>query len=127
MAAQLNLSQAKQAVGLAIESLKQPQNAEELKNILNQCMQQPDPMAQFQMKMTKLIPKVSEILGADIQRVLGVGVEPGQVMGYVMQIQALAMTDLALGVQVGKIMKTLGGDFSGLYEEEAEEELEEVE
>ena len=81
-------------------------------------------MMQFQLKMGKLIPKVMEILGSQIEGVLGTKVEAGQVMGYVMQIQALAMSDVHLSVQTSKIMKTLGGDFSGLYEEdEAEEEV----
>ena len=120
----LTLSQAKEAVGLAITSLKQEENANTLKQIVNECNKEENPMIQFQMKMTKLIPKVTEILGRDIEKVIDNTIEQNQVMGFVGQIQLLAQSDISLGVEVGKILKTLGGDFSGLYEED--EDLEEI-
>ena len=123
----LTLSQAKESVALAIASLKQEGNAATLKQIVEECQQDPNPMVQFQLKMTKLIPKVTSILGEDIAKVTGTKVEQNQVMGFVSQIQQLAATDLPLSVQVGKIVKTLSGDFSGLYEEDSGEELEEIE
>jgi hypothetical protein len=43
-----------------------------------------------------------------------------------MQIQSLSSSDVHLGIQVIKVMKTLSGDFSGLYEEDDEGEAEEI-
>lgn len=119
---QLDITKSREIVELAIKHLRQKDNEDALKVILAECDKETEPMRQFQLKMGKLIPKVMEILGGQIQTVLGSSVESSQVMAYVMQIQALAMNDLHLGIQVGKVMKTLSGDFSGLYEEEADEE-----
>ena len=124
---QLDIAKSREIVELAITQLRQKDNENALKDILAECDKETEPMRQFQLKMSKLIPKVMEILGTQIQTVLGSPVEASQVMGYVMQIQALAMNDLHLGIQVGKVMKTLSGDFSGLYEEDAEEEAELIE
>ena len=118
----LDITKSREIGELAIKHLRQKDNEDALKVILAECDKETEPMRQFQLKMGKLIPKVMEILGGQIQTVLGSSVESSQVMAYVMQIQALAMNDLHLGIQVGKVMKTLSGDFSGLYEEEADEE-----
>jgi hypothetical protein len=124
----LSLDQAKRITDLAVVELKNKQNEEVLKNILNECQSvaPENPMIQFQMKMTKLIPKVMEILGSQIEAVLSTKIESNQVMGYVMQIQSLSSSDVHLGIQVIKVMKTLSGDFSGLYEEDDEGEAEEI-
>lgn len=129
MMASPTIEQARRITELAIEELKKPENEQELRNILAECEAagRENPMIQFQLKMAKLIPKVIEILGSQINTVLGSKIEQSQVMAYVMQIQALAGSDVYLGIQVGKIMKTLGGDFSGLYEEDDSHEAEEIE
>ena len=124
---QLDVDAAKRIVHLAIEELKKENNTKVLKEILAECEEEPNHMLQFQLKMGKLIPKVMQILGGQVESVIGTKVESSQIMMYVMQIQALAMGDIHLGVQVSKVMKTLSGDFSGLYEEDEEEEVEQVE
>ena len=119
--------QAHQIVSMAIASLKESQNEQALKHILQECAKEENPMTQFQLKFSKLIPKVTEIFGAEVESVLGLKIDQNQVMGYVMQIQMLAVNDLSLALQIGKVMKTLSGDFSGLYEEDDDGELEEIE
>jgi hypothetical protein len=125
----VSIDQARQITTLAVEELKKSENEQTLKNVLAECEAagRENPMMQFQMKMAKLIPKVMEILGSQIETVLGSKIESAQVMTYVMQIQAMSASDVHLGIQVGKIMKTLGGDFSGLYEEDESGETEEIE
>jgi hypothetical protein len=83
-------------------------------------------MVQFQLKFSKLVPKVMEVFGEQIAAVLKTDMEPGQAMGYIAQVQALAMGDVNLSVQVGKISRALGGDFTGLYEEDEDGEIEVV-
>lgn len=126
---QLDVARGKQIVTLAISELKKPENIDVLKKILDECQREQNPMMQFQLKMQKLIPKVMEILGAQVSAVIGDPVDSSQVMAYVMQIQTLAMTDVHLGVEVSKIMKTLSGDFSGLDEQDDDptDEIEEIE
>ena len=127
--AQLDVARGKQIVTLAISELKKPDNVDVLKKILDECQREQNPMMQLQFKMQKLIPKVMEILGAQVSAVIGAPVESSQVMVYVMQIQTLAMTDVHLGVAVSKIIKTLSGDFSGLDEQDDDhtDEIEEIE
>jgi hypothetical protein len=122
----LSVEQALQITDLAVLELKKEENEAVLKGILVECesVGKDNPLLQFQLKMSKLIPKVMEILGHQIESVLGFKIESGQVMGYVMQIQSLSGSDVRLGIQVGKVMKTLSGDFSGLYEEDEEGEAE---
>ena len=124
----LSLEQARRVTDLAVEELKKEKNGIELKKILEECesVGKDNPMLQFQMKMGKLIPKVMEILGSQIESVIHSKIESAQVMTYVMQIQALSGTDVHLGIQVNKIMKTLSGDFSGLYEEDEDGEAEQI-
>ena len=117
----LSKEQAIRIVALAIDSLKQPANEAILKSILDECAKETDPMVQFQLKLMKLVPKILEILGSQIEDVLGLKTEQAQVMGYVTQVQAMAATDVKLSIETGKIMKTLGGDFSGLFEEECDD------
>jgi len=126
MATTLKPEQANEIVTLAIESLRDAENEAVLKSILDECDQEPDPMKQFQLKFSKLIPKVMEVFGAQIEKVLGYSIESGQAMGYIAQVQALAVHDVGLSVQVGKISRALGGDFSGLYEEDDGQEVEEI-
>lgn len=124
---QFTLEEARESVSLAITSLRLKENTDELQGIVDECNKLENPMAQFQLKMTKLIPKVVSILGADISKVIKVDkIENSDVMGYVSQIQKFAATDIPLSVQVSKILKTLGGDFTGLDEDD-EEEMEEIE
>lgn len=114
----LTREQAARIVGLAILALKDCENENALRKFLEECSAESDPMIQFQMKFTQLVPKVLEILGAQIEEVLGQPVQQPQVMGYIGQVQVMAQNDVKLSVEIGKILKTLGGDFSGLYEEE---------
>jgi len=120
--------QASRIVGLAISALKESENEKSLRIILDECSTVTDPMMQFQLKFTKLVPKVLEILGSQIEEVLGHPVQQPQVMGYIGQVQMMAQNDLKLSVEIGKIMKTLSGDFTGLYEEDeiGDEEPEEI-
>ena len=120
--------QASRIVGLAISALKESDNEKSLRIILDECSAVSDPMMQFQLKFTKLVPKVLEILGSQFEEVLGYTVQQPQVMGYIGQIQMMAQNDLKLSVDIGKIMKTLSGDFTGLYEEDDfdDEEPEEI-
>ena len=124
----ISLEQARRITDLAVVELRKKENEAVLKQILEECQTtaKDNPMLQFQLKMAKLIPKVMEILGTQIEAVLGSKIESGQVMGYVVQIQGLSSADVHLGIQVTKIMKTLGGDFSGLYEEDEEGDAEEI-
>lgn len=124
----ISLEQARRITDLAVLELKKKGNEEVLRKILEECQTaaKDNPMLQFQLKMAKLIPKVMEILGTQIETVLGSKIESSQVMGYVVQIQGLSSADVHLGIQVTKIMKTLGGDFSGLYEEDEEGDAEEI-
>lgn len=120
----LDAGQAKRIVALAIEELKKTENEIALKEIVKECdMYSDNPMQQFQIKMQKLIPRVMEILGSQIEAVVGGKIEPQSVMNYVSQIQKIAATDVHLGIQVGKIIQTLSGDFTRLYEEDAEDEV----
>ena len=119
-ASTLTREQASRIVGLAIEALRDPENEKTLSSILKECSCETDPMVQFQMKFTKLVPKVLEILGSQIQEVLGHSVQQPQVMGYIGQVQLMAQNDVKLSIEIRKIMNTLTGDFSGLYEEDEE-------
>jgi hypothetical protein len=114
----ISREQASRIVDLAISALKNPENEKSLRTILDECASIADPMIQFQLKFTKLVPKVLEILGSQIEEVLGHSVQQPQVMGYIGQVQLMAQNDVKLSVQIGKVLKTLSGDFSGLYEED---------
>lgn len=118
---ELDVGLAKQIVALAIAELKKEENEKALREILDECekLGEENQMAKFQLKMQKLIPKVMEILGAQIAAVTG---EAQPVMNYVMQIQKVAASDIHLGIQVKKIIQALSGDFSGLYEQDLEDE-----
>jgi hypothetical protein len=124
MTTALTREQAIEIVSLAIAALRDDSNEKALKSILSECDKEVDPMKQFQLKFSKLIPKVLEVLGEQIQKVVHAHIEPAQAMGYIAQVQTLAMDDVNLSVQVGKISRALGGDFSGLYEEDEGEEIE---
>ena len=125
---ELSLDQARRVTSLAVDELRKENNISILKRILQECesVGKDNPMLQFQMKMGKLIPKVMEILGSQIESVAERKIESSQVMAYVMQIQTLSSSDIHLGIQVNKIMKTLSGDFSGLYEEDEDEQAQEI-
>ena len=125
---ELSLDQARRVTSLAVDELRKENNISILKHILQECesVGKDNPMLQFQMKMGKLIPKVMEILGSQIESVVERKIESSQVMAYVMQIQTLSSSDIHLGIQVNKIMKTLSGDFSGLYEEDEDEQAQEI-
>lgn len=118
---ELDVGLAKQIVALAIDELKKEENERALRDILEECekLGEENQMAKFQFKMQKLIPKVMDILGAQILAVTG---EAQPVMNYVMQIQKVAASDIHLGIQVKKIIQALSGDFSGLYEQDLEDE-----
>ena len=107
---------ARRAVELSLAELRKPASQEKLKAILAECAGIADPMMQFQLKMTKLLPAVTEVLGGAF--------EGRNVMAAVMEVQSFASKDPQVAVGVGKILKALGGDLSGL---EAEEEFEDVE
>jgi len=120
----LDNSQAHRIVELAIAELKKEENQTAMQSILKECEQFHDnPLKQFSIKMQKIIPRVMEILGTQIDAVVGSKLtDQAQIMKYVGHIQSLAASDVHLGIQVNKIVRTLSGDFTGLYEEDDEEE-----
>jgi hypothetical protein len=115
LAPTLSLDQSREIVSLVIESLKNPKNEAELKSILTEADKSENP---FMFKLSKLFPRIIEILGTEISTVLGpdVTVHQSNVMTFLMQIQTVAQSDLALSLEVAKVTKVLAGDFSGLYE-----------
>jgi 3-methyladenine DNA glycosylase AlkC len=110
--------QARAAVDLAIQALKQEDHQKRLRGILTECQAISDPMAQMQLKMERMLPVVTEILGSAIKH--------DNPMFAMMQVQAHAMTDPKLSLDVSKLMRALAGDLTALAEFD-DEEFEEVE
>ena len=107
---------ARKAIELAVSELRKPVNQEKLRTILNECAGVADPMMQFQLKMTKLLPAVTEVVGGAF--------EGRNVVAAVMEVQGFAASDPKVAVGVAKIMKALGGDLTALDEDEEFEEVE---
>jgi len=86
----------------ALETVKVPANKDKLLGILEECKGDDAGM----MKMMKLLPAVTEMLGPALE-----GRDP---MSAVMEIQAFSAEDASIAEDVGKFMKALQGDISGL-------------
>ena len=112
----MTVDEAKNIVSLALQALRQEHHQKRLKEVLAECNAIPDPMAQIQLKMQRLLPVVTEILGEAFKQ--------DNFMMALMQVQALAASDSKLAVDVGRIMRAVGGDLTAVGEEE---ELEIVE
>ena len=112
----MSLEQARAAVTAAMGALKQEQHQQKLKQILAECAAVIDPMQQIQLKIQRLLPVVTEILGQAFKE--------ENVMMALMQVQAHASSDPKLAVDVGKIMRAIGGDLSAVTTEEEFEEVE---
>ncbi len=114
---EMTLEEAKTAMNLAIEALRQPENQNRLKAILDECNQETDPMKQFTLKMGRLLPAVTEVLGSAFK--------DKNIMTAVMQVQSHAAKDPQVAIGVSKLMRALGGDLSAVND--TQEEFEEVE
>lgn len=110
------MEEAKEAVRTAMKALQESENQKRLMDILNECNKIPDPMMQLQTKFSLLLPAVQEILGMAFRG--------RDVMGTVLQVQSMAAQEPELAVNVGKIMRALGGDLSAVQETEEFEEVE---
>ena len=113
----LTVNEAKEAVRTALKALGEGENQRKLRDILDECSKIQDPMLQFQTKFARLLPAVQEVLGAAFKG--------RDVMSTVMQVQALAAREPELAINVGKVMRALAGDLSGI--DQADEEFVEVE
>ena len=114
----MTLEEARGAITLAMDALRKPENQKRLKDILEECNKEADPMKQFAFKMGRLLPAVTEVLGSAFK--------DRNVMAAVMQVQAHAANDPQVAVGVSNLMKALGGDLSAL-DQNQDEEFEEVE
>ena len=108
--------QATEAIRLGMNALREEKHQKQLKEVLAECNKVSDPMAQLQLKMQRMIPVVTEILGDAFQH--------ENVMTVLMQVHAFAASDPKLSVDVSKIMRALGGDLSAVTEEDEFEEVE---
>ena len=115
--AEMSREQARTAVDLAMAALKQEKHQLRLRGILAECQAVSDPMAQMQLKMQRMLPVVSEILGDAIKH--------DNPMLAMMQLQAHTNSDAKLAIDVSKLMRALTGDLSAI-DEFQEEEFEEV-
>ena len=108
--------QATEAVRLGMNALREEKHQQLLKEVLAECNAVTDPMQQMQLKMQRMIPVVTEILGDAFKQ--------ENVMTVLMQVHAFAASDPKLSVDVAKIMRALGGDLSAVTEEDEFEEVE---
>lgn len=113
----MSIEEARSAVAMALTELRKEDSQKRLRDILKECDAVSDPMQQFQLKMSRLIPAVTEVMGPAFGG--------KNVMTAVFEIQAHAASDPQIAVAVGKMMKAISGDLSALNE--ADEEFEEVE
>ena len=63
------------------------------------------------MRMMKLAPAVQEMMGPALKEY---GYEAEELLSVAMQVQMLGTEDPTIGADVGKLMKAVQGDISGL-------------
>ena len=113
---QMTKEQASEAIHLAMSALREEKHQKLLKEVLAECNAVVDPMAQLQLKMQRMIPVVTEILGDAFKQ--------ENVMSVLMQVHAIAASDPRMSVDAAKILRALGGDLSAVTEEDDFEEVE---
>jgi hypothetical protein len=118
---QLSPEDARKALDKAIEALRQPENISKLKAIIDECNALP-PDQQMMAKMMKLMPEVTNTLGATMKDFgFDPATVPNAVMMGMMQIQMHGTTDPSIAADCAMVMKAVSGNFDDLLNTEEEE------
>uniref|UniRef100_A0A7S1WPM7 Protein C10 n=1 Tax=Alexandrium catenella TaxID=2925 RepID=A0A7S1WPM7_ALECA len=105
---QLTKDQAKECLTTAVSLFENPENKQKLADIVAECNKVEDPMQQQMLKMTKLIPEASSMLGSELEKY---GFTKDSLMMGMMQVNMLSMGDDEMQAQCKRVMSFLSGNF----------------